>query len=140
MTKYFETISRGKTPQNDKVVIDVDEYGEDPVREWICPNCNYIFQARKSRREIDCRNCNATVDLGAGPNKAQETKTIVDPNKSKAASIEVYVTSVQYNFDDMVSHTGRKPTPKGSFAAMQKKGIRITNYNETDGAGRPLTE
>ena len=36
MTKYFETISRGKTPQNDKVVIDVDEYGEDPVREWIC--------------------------------------------------------------------------------------------------------
>jgi ribosomal protein L37AE/L43A len=138
MTKYFETISRGKTPQNDKVVIDVDEYGEDPVREWICPWCSTIIQARKSRREIDCRNCNATVDLGAGPNKAQETKTIVDPNKSR--DIEPCVVSIDYNPNDMVSHTGKKPTPKGSFAAMQKKGIRITNYNETDCAGRPLTE
>jgi hypothetical protein len=30
--------------------------------------------------------------------------------------------------------------PKGTFAAMQKKGLKITNYEERDGAGIPITE
>ena len=135
MTKYFDK-TIGKIPDNSKVVIDADDYGDDPVREWICPWCSTIIKARKSRAEVDCSHCGATLDLGVG--KAQETKTIVDPNKARDTT--PLVTSIQYNFDDMVSHVGKKPTPKGSFAAMQKKGIRITNYTETDGAGRPLTE
>ena len=40
----------------------------------------------------------------------------------------------------MVRHVGQLPEPKGTFAAMQKKGLKITNYEERDGAGRPITE
>src|SRR5215207_244686 len=130
MTKYYDEHIRRQqplpNPNSGKIIIDADDYGDDPVREWRCPWCNHILHARKSRKEIDCPNCTATLDLGAG--KAQETKKIVDPNKSRAVDTTPFVTSVQYNFDDMVSHVGQRPEPKGGFKALQQKGLRITNY------------
>src|SRR5215207_8735333 len=126
MTKYFdEHVRIGPTGNKGKIVIDADEYGEDPVREWICPWCNHVLHARKSRKEISCPNCTAALDLGGA---AQETKTIEDPNKSKAASTEVYAATLPGS-EWVESQIIRKPVePKGSFAELQRRGLRITNY------------
>jgi hypothetical protein len=32
-----------------------------------------------------------------------------------------------------------QPEPAGGFKMLQNKGLRITSYSETDGAGRPIT-
>jgi len=32
-----------------------------------------------------------------------------------------------------------EPEPRGGLAALQEKGLKITSYSETDGAGRPMT-
>src|SRR5215207_771198 len=126
----------GKTPDNSKVVIDADDYGEDPVREWICPHCHYILHARKSRREIDCHHCKNTIDLGVG--KAQETKTIEDPNKSRVVDTETYAATtpgVEY-FTEQIRI--KKPTElKGSFAQMAKR-VKFTSYEERGGDGHIL--
>src|SRR5215207_930586 len=126
MTKYFDSINRGRStdPNKGKVVIDVDVYDEDPVREWICPWCDYVLQARKSRKEIDCPNCTAALDLGGA---TQETKTIEDPNKSKAAD-KVYAATTP----DPVNPWDKKPVElKGGFLALSKRGLRITNYRDS---------
>jgi hypothetical protein len=34
-----------------------------------------------------------------------------------------------------IDHT---PEPHGGLKTLQEKGLRITNYSETDGAGRPI--
>jgi|SRR5918994_2599707 hypothetical protein len=138
MTRYFDSVNRGRgtDPNKGKVVIDVDAYDEDLVREWVCPWCDHVLQARRSRKEIDCPNCTATLDLGGA---TQETKTIEDPNKSKAASTEVYAATLPGS-EWVESQITRKPVePKGSFAELQRRGLRITNYTETDGAGRPIS-
>ena len=128
MTKYFDTIS--KTPQNDKVVIDVEEYGDDSVREYICGNCNFVLHARKSRGEIDCPNCNATVDLGSS--KTQQIQTLEDPNKDRYDS-EPGIVSIEYDPSKMAWHTKYdKPKElKGGALALSKKGIRFTSYYDS---------
>jgi ribosomal protein L37AE/L43A len=124
MTKYFDSINRGKTLRNDKVVIDVDAYDEDRVKEWQCPYCNFRLHARKSRREIDCPNCTATLDLGGA---TQETKTIEDPNKSKAASTEVYAATTP---DPNEQYMKKKELQlkDGALALSRKGSIRFTSY------------
>src|SRR5215217_5811603 len=95
MTKYFDEhirrLQQPPNPNSGKVIINTEDYEGNPVREWICPFCNFILHARKSRGEVDCHHCKNTIDLGAG--KAQETKTIVDPNKSRAVDTETYAAT-----------------------------------------------
>jgi len=128
MTKYFDSINRGRStdPNKGKVVIDVDVYDEDPVREWICPWCDYVLQARKSRKEIDCPNCTAALDLGGA---TQETKTIEDPNKSKAASTEVYAATTPDPNEQYMKK--KEPQLKGGALALSKKGIRFISYYDS---------
>ena len=47
------------------------------------------------------------------------------------------VVSLQYNFEDMGRHTKyHKPSPpKGTFAELEKRGIKIKNYQERGGDG-----
>lgn len=40
--------------------------------------------------------------------------------------------------DPMDFYTGREPQLQGDFKALNDRGIRITSYTETYGAGRPL--
>jgi hypothetical protein len=40
-------------------------------------------------------------------------------------------------FDSVKIH--HEPQPHGALARMQEKGLKITSYTETDGAGRPIT-
>ena len=116
------------------IVRDPSGYEEDPVREWICPHCNYILRARKSRREIDCYHCKATIELGAG--KTQETKTIEDPNKSRVANTEVFAATTPGTEYFAEQIRIKKPTElKGSFAAMAKRGIKFTSDEERGGDG-----
>jgi hypothetical protein len=142
MTKYFdENIKRQQQqPSNlnsGNVIINTEDYEGDPVREWICPYCNYILYARKSRGEVDYHHCKVTIDLGAG--KAQERQAIEDPNKSRVVDTETYAATtpgVEY-FTEQIRI--KKPTElKGSFAAMAKRGIKITNYVERGGDGHIL--
>src|SRR5215207_9692839 len=116
---YNENVSRGRgtDPNIGKVVIDTGDYQEDPVREWKCSWCNYTLQARRSRKEISCPNCTATLDLGGA---TQETKTIEDPNKSKAASTEVYAATTP---DPNAQYMKKKePQLKDGALALSRKG------------------
>src|SRR5215207_1353704 len=132
MTTYFHSINRrGTDPNKGKIVIDVDTYDEDRVKEWQCPYCNFRLHSRKSRKEISCPNCTATLDLGGA---TQETKTIEDPNKSKAAD-KVYAATTP----DPVNPWDKKPVElKGAFAQMAKK-VHFTSYHEYDGSGKPIS-
>ncbi len=119
-------------PGNNKVVIDADHYGEDPVREWICPYDNTIMYARKSKGEAWCPRCQDYIDIGAG--KAQETQTIVDPNKSRAVDTETYAATTpgtEY-FTDQI-RIKKEPELKSGFKALRDKGLHITNYREDVG-------
>ena len=137
MTKYFDEHIRRQPPNSDKVIINTDDYEGDPVREWICPHCNFILYARKSRGEVDCYHCKATVDLGAG--KAQKTKTIEDPNKSRAVDTETYAATTPGTEYFAEQIRIKKPTElKGSFAAMAKRGIKFTSDEERGGDGHIL--
>jgi len=123
---YNENVSsgRGTDPNIGKVVIDVDAYDEDRVKEWICSNCNYILKARKSRKEIDCPNCTATLDLCGA---TQETKTLEDPNKGNAPNeVHAFTTPEVSNPWDK-----KGPELKGGFLALSKRGLRITNYRDS---------
>jgi DNA-directed RNA polymerase subunit M/transcription elongation factor TFIIS len=98
--------------------------------EWICPHCNFILHARKSRGEIDCDHCKNTIDLGAG--KTQETKTIVDPNKSKAVDTEVFAATTpgtEY-FANQI-RIKKDPQLKGGFKVLRDKGLKITSYHDS---------
>jgi len=62
-------------------------------------------------------------------------QTIEDPNQQE---IEPAVVSIQYNLEGQIRI--RKPVePKDTFAQMAKRGIRVTDYKETDGAERPIS-
>ena len=101
-------------------------YDEDQIREYICPWCNFILHVRKSRKEVNCPNCTITLDLTSGV--AQETKTLIDPNKNNA-TYEVHA----FTTPDPINPWDKKPVElKGGFLALSKKGtIRFTSYTDS---------
>ena len=128
-TKYFDSVNRDKgyDPNKGKVVIDVGAYDEYQIRDYICPWCNFILHVRKSRKEVNCPNCTINLDLTSGV--AQETKTLIDPNKNSAVNEEVHA----FTTPPPINPWDKKPVElKGGFLALSKKGtIRFTNYTDS---------
>ena len=54
--------------------------------------------------------------------------------------VEPAITSIDYTLEDYdrvkINH---EPQPRGVLARMQKKGLKITSYSETDSVGRSIT-
>ena len=77
---------------------------------------------------------------------ANDEKSIVDENgKQKSRLITPRPKNTETlvaqpptpGFDDVKIH--HEIQPRGSLARMQEKGLRITSYSESDGAGRVIT-
>jgi len=114
---------RGLPVQKDQVVIDAAEYEDNPVVELVCPKCNFILQMRLTGGDtIVCYYCQREIKLG----ETQTISAIEDPNKT---TIKPDIVSIDYDYERDVTIT-KQPEPKGTFAEMQKKGIRITSYQE----------
>jgi hypothetical protein len=64
------------------------------------------------------------------PKERQESQEtlIVDPRVIQSGNTLANKVQIKYESE-----------PHGSLARMQEKGLRITSYTETDGAGRPIT-
>jgi hypothetical protein len=125
---YNETAGRGRgtDPNKGKVIIDVGVYDEDRIIEYICPWCNFVLCVRKSRKEVNCPNCTINLDLTSGV--AQETKTLIDPNRSSATDeVHAFTTPPPINPWDK-----KPPTLKDGALALSKKGtIRFTSYYDS---------
>jgi hypothetical protein len=63
-------------------------------------------------------------------------QTIKDPNKDR--EIEPAVTSIGFDYNDEVA-IRKEPQLKGSFAQMSKRVIKLTSYEERDGAVRTIS-
>jgi hypothetical protein len=71
--------------------------------------------------------------------EVQEVKRDVDfyvPTDNEH-NIEPAITSIGHDEDVQIRH---EPNYRGSFKQLAAKGIKITDYKVTDGAGRIITE
>jgi hypothetical protein len=92
----------------------LDKVSDD---EWHCDQCliTTIPSVEDVRIEQD-------IEIPRGPN----TETLIScPDYSNSLTKDV-----------QIRHTIE---PRGILAKFKEKGMKITNYSETDGAGRPIT-
>jgi DNA-directed RNA polymerase subunit RPC12/RpoP len=119
------------TPLNnkDKVIIS-SEYFEDTRPSYICSICNQtlirLTDSSMQNTAFWCRNCSVEFDP-ENENVRRESKLSV-PDRN----IEPAVSSIQhdYNKDVEIRH---EPEIKGGLKELQKKGLKITHYEERKG-------
>jgi hypothetical protein len=117
------------------IVISTDDYNNKDTNGFECKWCRRIIYTKFTNDSIWCNSCQSETIF------TKDTKPIKKSIKAEVVdNSEIFVTSIQYNFNDMVRHVGQKPEPKGSFAELKKRGVRITSYEEKGGSGQPLTE
>jgi hypothetical protein len=128
MTKYSNEHGPARwEPRDTGVPISVRDYTQiEDHNERYCPYCQL-----KLSRLID--------SSGLNPSWYCSKCTISYPDKSDTKSKSSLSTPRKSNNDNPLASTKfREPTvgkepmePKGSFAALKAKGIRITNYKDT---------
>ena len=82
----------------------------------MCPQCRktYLPEVQEVRKEVD----------------------FFVPTDSEH-NVEPAITSIDYNEDVRIK---KEPIIKGGLKALRDKGLKITSYSATDGAGRPMLE
>ena len=109
------------------IIISDDKDGN--VNGFECKYCRRIIRGKFTEDSIWCNYCQSETifDKDTKPVKKGLKAEVIDNS-------EVFVTSVQYNFEDMARRTKwNKPKElKGGALALSKKGtIRFTSYYDS---------
>lgn len=114
-------------PFNDEKNIISSEFFEDPTPSYICSICqrtlSRLSDACQNNSMYFCIHCSVEYDP-TEENVRRESKLSV-PDRN----IEPAVSSIQhdYNKDVEIRH---EPEIKGGLKELQKKGLKITHYEE----------
>jgi hypothetical protein len=100
----------------------------------VCGTCNSVLEYSKIENAGWCSTCVMWYQLNTA-----KKETIAFDIPTTVQDIVPDIVSIENNYNDDVSinHT---PQPKGVLAKMQEKGLRITNYSESDGRGNPIRD
>lgn len=126
MTKKYKP--RKLTISNKKVIISGTD---DDLKEYTCPSCLRVIHTRKSQGDLTCPHCLFEFQV----EKVRKHSKLETPHKSVEPAIS---TTPMPGYGDI--DIKKKPNYRGSFKTLLEKGIKITSYSTTDGAGRPIRE
>jgi hypothetical protein len=112
-----------------KPVVISDYNNDRSVNGFECKWCQRIVYNKFTDDSIWCNNCQSETIFD------KDTKPIKKGLKAETMdNSEVFVTSIQHNFEDMVRRTkwSRPKEFKGGALALSKKGtIRFTSYYDS---------
>jgi hypothetical protein len=114
--------------KDNKVVISDEEWsGKDSNQEQIlCPYCDKtllrLTDHGGNNHTYYCNTCQVS--------HLSETTRKIPKLGTQHKEVEPAVTSIDFTPDVSIH---REPEPKGAFAELQKKGLKITNYKEDVG-------
>jgi hypothetical protein len=125
MTRYYNEHHRGRESADTPIVAGT-EWTQDPKREYVCSYCNRTMIKLQDMNSANfsyfCRTCNVTTN-------AEETDNL--RTRSRLQMPEGVNTNPLASTNFKEPTVGRNPVePKGAFAALRARGIRIKNYNE----------
>lgn len=129
MTKWSKENTKANQYSDRPIAIATSE---DDEPEIICPSC-HCNTVVKVESDDYCTRCKHTfnvkqeVEIATG--KIVESDNMDDNSE----------TLISNPPDALDAYYGRsKPEYQGAFKALQDRGLKITSYNETNGAGRVL--
>jgi hypothetical protein len=123
MTRYYE--AKNKFVQNKDTPISVRNYEHDQPKTYFCNNCSrtlnkLIDSSGGENISYYCNHCSIEV-LPSFTELRSASKLSVPDGPVESPSVS-YTPAVKI---------GRQPIePKGTFAELKKKGIKIKNYQE----------
>jgi hypothetical protein len=124
MTKYFEEQNKIEKMRQQKADLPIAISGEKFTKEekprYYCNNCQFLM-VKVSESEWFCNHCKSS----AYPEVEQlrSKSRLSAPNERNTAALISYSPEP----DDL----SKKPVePKGGFAELKKRGIRVTSYSE----------
>ena len=101
-----------------------------------CPECQFDTIIKDgSGYRCTRESCRHTFDIKHEDKKLQTGIIVENDNMDDNAETLV---STKTPDPDQAFYNKDNIEPQGAFKALQDRGIRITSYSETDGAGRPL--
>ena len=113
---------------NDDKVIISSEYFEDTRPSYICSICNQtlirLTDAGMNNTSLWCRNC--SVEFNPEEENVRRESKISVPDRN----IEPAVSTTPGIPDVSIRH---EPEIKGGLKELQKKGLKITHYEERKG-------
>jgi hypothetical protein len=117
--------------RNDQVVISTNEEYENRI--YICPRCRR-YLVKISAEEHYCNNCN--IPFWPIRQQMREKHKLTTP---EGVNKETFVATIPEDPIHQSTSYGRPPKVRGTLKALQDRGIKIKNYNETDGVGNTIT-
>lgn len=118
-----------KTNQNDKILLDEQEYSDQSRIEYICNTCHTgplaTINDKTGNSDLFCRRCGITYDLEDDTVRHKSRLSV--PLETEPA----VATTPTVGGDAVAIH--HEPELKGSFKALRDRGIKITHYEERIG-------
>lgn len=112
--------------QNDKILIDEQEFSDSGRIEYICSSCNcgplVTITDKAGNSDLFCRRCGITYDTN--DNTVRHKQRLSVPLETEPA---VSIVNVDLTKDVEINHT---PEIKGGLKSLQQKGLKITHYEE----------
>jgi hypothetical protein len=105
-------------------VISREEY-EDYQEAYVCDTCGGTLEYNKTDDSLWCNTCVSYVQ----PKDAKKTVSFEIPQPQNSED-NTPLVSCPDNIDYGQMQIDNQPTPKGIFAELQRRGLRITNYQE----------
>jgi hypothetical protein len=95
------------------------------------------YNNKKKYRGFDTQNRKIVIasDEPAVDENGKQKSHLVTPKPKNTETLVAQPPTP--GFDSVKIH--HELQPHGALARMQEKGLKITSYTETDGAGRPIT-
>jgi DNA-directed RNA polymerase subunit RPC12/RpoP len=125
--KSKRKVNKMLTSADDKVIIS-SEYYEDDRPSYICSICNQtlirLTDSSMQNTAFWCRNCSVEYDVESENVRRESKLSIPDRNIEPAVSTTPGIPDVS------IHHA---PEIKGGLKELQKKGLKITHYEERKG-------
>jgi DNA-directed RNA polymerase subunit RPC12/RpoP len=116
-------------PNKDKVIIS-SEYFEDTRPSYICSICNQtlirLTDSSMQNTAFWCRNCSVEFDPESENVRRESKLSVPERNVEPAVG-----TTPSINEDSVAIR--HQPEIKGGLKELQKKGLKITHYEERKG-------
>jgi hypothetical protein len=114
-----------KPKDDNNVVISEEEYNKDEQKSYVCDVCGTRLEYNSIDDSYWCSECVRYVQ------SKDVKKQVMFEIPTDIKDITPAITSIDYTLGDTdrvkIDH---RPQPKGSFAELQRKGLRITDYRE----------
>jgi hypothetical protein len=111
-----------KKKNKDITIINEEEFTDHKEDIYICNICNGVLQYDKMENAGWCNQCIKWIQL-------KDVKKTVSFEVPQPRNTETLVSCPDFtNTRDVSVH--KEPEPKGTFARLKEKGLRITNYRE----------